>query len=80
MESKEISLIVGGKYHVKISDDDKAEGVFKGYSSIGSEIAVVIELVPNSLRFIPVSQIRYIDQIKLPETEDEPKKVDIYYR
>ena len=80
MESKEFSLTVGGTYNVKITDDDSAKGVFKGYSSIGSDIAVVIELEPGSLRFVPVSQIRYIDQISLPKSEDEPKKVDIYYR
>ena len=80
MESNEFALTVGGSYFVKITDDDSAKGIFKGYSSIGSEIAVVIELVPGSLRFIPVSQIVFIDQLSLPKSDDEPKKVDIYYR
>ena len=80
MESKELSLIVGGKYCVDYGGDLDATGIFKGYSSLGSEIAVVIEMDGGKQRFIPVGQIKYMDQLVLPKPDDEPKKVDIYYR
>jgi len=80
MESKEFSLTVGGTYQIMFAEDKSTRGVFKGYSSIGSEIAVVMEPEAGGLRFIPVQQILYIDQLSLPKSEDEPKKVDIYYR
>ena len=80
MESKDYSLIVGGNYYIDLGDDFSVQGVFKGYSSLGNEIAMVIEMNEGKLRFVPVRQIRYLDQITLPSTDDEPKKVDIYYR
>ena len=80
MDSKEFSLTVGGSYMVAFDKDNTTSGIFKGYSSIGSDIAIVIEPENGGLRFIPVQQIMYIDQLSLPKSEDEPKKVDIYYR
>ena len=80
METKDFSLTVDGKYKIDLGDDFEVTGIFKGYSSLGSEIALVIEMDGGQLRFVPVRQIRYMDQIELPKPEDEPKKVDIYYR
>ena len=80
MDSKELSLTVGGKYCVSLGDDLDVRGTFKGYSSLGNEIAVVIEMDGGRLRFIPVGPIQYMDQLVLPKPDDEPKKVDIYYR
>jgi len=80
MDSKEFSLTVDGSYRIMFAEDKTMTGKFKGYSSIGSEIAVVMEPDGGGLRFIPVQQILYIDQLSLPKSEDEPKKVDIYYR
>ena len=80
MESKDYSLTVDGTYRIALGDDIDVTGTFKGYSSLGNEIALVIEMSDEKLRFVPVRQIRYLDQIQLPKPDDEPKKVDIYYR
>lgn len=80
MESKDYSLTVDGTYRIALGDDIDVTGTFKGYSSLGNEIALVIEMNGGQLRFVPVKEIRYLDLIQLPKPEDEPKKVDIYYR
>ena len=76
----EFRLKADGKYNVKISEEIDISGTFKGYSSIGGEVAMVIEKGDGRKRFIPLSQIMYIDELEISETVEEPKKVDIYYR
>ena len=76
----EFRLKADGKYNVKISEEIDISGTFKGYSSIGGEVAMVIEKDDGRKRFIPLSQIMYIDELEISETVEEPKKVDIYYR
>ena len=80
METTEFILKPEGRYSVYIDEDNVFEGVFKGYSSLCGETAMVIEMDDGKLRFIPIAQIVYIDQIEIPESKDVPKKVDIYYR
>ena len=80
MDNNEIILKPESVCFIHIDEDFDFEGTFKGYSSLGNEIAVVIEMDGGRLRFIPVGQIQYMDQLVLPKPEDEPKKVDIYYR
>ena len=80
MEKNEIALQREGKYLIRIADEDDTIGLFKGYSSLGGDVAMVIEMEGEKVRFIPLSQIVYIDQLEIPESEEQPKKVDIYYR
>ena len=79
MEEPNYSLKEDGRYVVHTTDEDDTRGIFKGYSSLCGEVAVVIE-TNRKLRFIPIAQIVYIDQLEIPESEKQPKKVDIYYR
>ena len=80
MEKNEIALQREGKYLIRIADEDDTIGIFKGYSSLGGDVAMVIEMEGEKVRFIPLSQIVYIDQLEIPASEEQPKKVDIYYR
>ncbi len=80
MDGKEITLKTEGKYLIRIADEDDTIGVFKGYSSLGGDTAMVIEMDGGKIRFIPISQIVYIDQLEIPCSQEQPKKVDIYYR
>ena len=41
---------------------------------------MVIEMDGGKKRFVPLSQIVYIDELEIPKSEEQPKKVDIYYR
>ncbi len=80
MEEPNYSLKQDGKYLVRIADEDDTIGIFKGYSSLCGEVAMVVEIDGGKMRFIPLAQIVYIDQLEAPESEKQPKKVDIYYR
>ena len=80
MDGNELSLKVGGNYYVKMSEEDDVRGIFRGYSSLGGDVAMVIEKKDGLMRFIPLTQIIYIDQLNKPVAEEEPKNIDIYYR
>ena len=80
MDGNELSLKVGGNYYVKMSEEDDVRGIFRGYSSLGSDVAMVIEKKDGMMRFIPLTQIIYIDQLYKPVHEEQPKNIDIYYR
>ena len=80
MDGNEFSLKLSSKYLVRIADEDDTIGIFRGYSSLGGDVAMVIEMDTGKMRFIPLSQIVYIDQLETIEPESHPKKVDIYYR
>ena len=79
MENNEYILKPEGRYRVYIDEQNDFTGIFKGYSSLCGETAMVIE-VNGRLKFIPIAQILFIDQIDIPKSEEAPKKVDIYYR
>lgn len=78
---EELKMHIGGRYLVKIADEGDTIGIYKGYISIGEDVAIAIEPENSLMRFIPVSQIVYIDQLEIPSIDDVPdKKSDIYYR
>ena len=79
-EERNFALKQDGKYLIRIADEDDTIGIFKGYSSLAGEVAMVIEMDGGRMRFIPLAQIVYIDQLEVSETQEEPKKIDIYYR
>ena len=80
MDDKGFVLKQDGKYLVRIADEDDTIGLFKGYSSLAGDIAMVIEMDGGKMRFIPLAQIVYIDQLEIPASVEQPKKDDIYYR
>ena len=80
MDGSEFALKPEGRYCVWVDVDDSFKGIFKGYSSLCGEVAMVIDTGKGKLRFVPVAQIRYIDQLEIPESKEETSKVDIYYR
>ena len=80
MESSELVLKVGSNCYVKMTEEDDVRGIFRGYSSLGGDVAMVIEKNDGMMRFIPLTQIIYIDQLNKPVAEEEPKNIDIYYR
>ena len=79
-EERNFVLKQDGKYLIRIADEDDTIGIFKGYSSLAGEVAMVIEMDGGRMRFIPLAQIVYIDQLEASDTQEEPKKIDIYYR
>ena len=44
MTRSEITLNIGGRYSVKVSDVDDTVGAFKGYCALGVDTAIVIEM------------------------------------
>ena len=67
----ELEITKGWKYSVKNTRDEVIQGIFKGYSMIGSETAIVLE-IPETMH-VPVSKILSITLIESGPAE-EPKK------
>lgn len=80
MSDKDLEITKGWKYLVKMIDNGTAVGAFAGYSMIGSESAIVLEMDDKKLRFIPSTQIAYLDLLESKEKKDASKKgSDVYY-
>lgn len=79
MADTEIKFKTGGKYLVRIADEDDTIGIFKGYVAIGSDVALVIEMNDGKVRFIPIAQVVYIDVLETPDEDPVKKKLDVYY-
>jgi len=67
----ELEMTKGGKYSVKNTKDEVIQGIFKGYSMIGSETALVMGS-PDTI-YVPVSKILSITLLESGPVE-EPKK------
>ena len=79
MESKEIILKPETKCSVELTIENGGfDGIFKGYASLGGDVAMAFEC-NEKMRFVPISQIVYIETSTLTQ-EEQPKKIDIYYR
>ena len=80
LSDSEFTLNVGGRYRVKVPDEDDTEGIFRGYCAVGGDSAVVMELEGGMMRFIPVPQIVMIDVLE-PGVTDTGKRVrsDVNY-
>lgn len=74
MMSDEHSLKTGSKLLIATSEDENAIGHFKGYTMIGSESALVIEMDGGRVRYIPVSQISYMDLLESVEEKPSVKE------
>ncbi|MGN0098815.1 MAG: hypothetical protein ACI38Y_05780 [Candidatus Methanomethylophilaceae archaeon] len=71
----------GSKYRVNHGDEEFTEGVFRGFSVIGNDTAMVFELGDGTLRFINSSQIIFLDLLESAPAE-APKKSEpgsVYY-
>ncbi|MFA6709943.1 MAG: hypothetical protein WCR24_01190 [Candidatus Methanomethylophilaceae archaeon] len=79
---RDLEITKGWKYLVRIAEEKDAIGTFRGYSMVGSESAVVIEMENKRLRFIPVEQISYMELLE-NSLKEEPKTskkgMDTYY-
>lgn len=83
-KDKEIVLTKGSKYRVKsLEAKDKplvTHGTFKGYTAIGSDEGICIELdesykeTAGRIRVIPCHMILSIDVIKAKEEEEKIKE------
>ena len=72
----------GSKYRVNHGDEELTEGVFKGFSVIGNDTAMVFQLEDGTLRFINSSQIIFLDLLESAPVESAPKKSEpdsVYY-
>jgi len=67
----ELEITKGWKYSVKNTKDEVITGTFKGYSMIGSETAIVMEIPETA--YVPVSKILSIILTESGPAE-EPKK------
>jgi len=77
----EFSVSVGSKYRVNHGDEELTVGVFKGYSAIGSETAMVFQLDDGVIRFINLAQIIYLDLLEAAPKKPSKKKEtgSVYY-
>ena len=72
----------GSRYRVNHGDEELTEGVFKGFSVIGNDTAMVFQLSDGTLRFISATQIIYMDLLESAPVESVPKKTEpgsVYY-
>ena len=65
----EFVISAGSKCRVNHGDEELTVGFFKGYSAVGTETMMVIQMDDGTLRFINLAQIIYLDLL-----EDAPKK------
>ena len=80
MDNSDYILKIGEVCEFRLTDESQFSGTFMGYSSLGGEVAVVVRTQHSKMRFIPLTQIVYIDQSDIPVSREQPKKDDIYYR
>ncbi|MCQ2085964.1 MAG: hypothetical protein MJY54_00830 [archaeon] len=81
MITEEFMLNINGKYLVRVAEEDDTIGIFRGYSALGSDTAIAIEMDGGRIRLIPVAQIIYIDVLSSGEfeTKDSDKNRGLYY-
>ncbi|MBQ3737347.1 MAG: hypothetical protein II855_10545 [Candidatus Methanomethylophilaceae archaeon] len=71
MNGGNYELETGSKYLIRTAEDDDTIGRFAGYTMIGTESAIVVRMEGDKIRFIPVTQISYMD---LLESCGEPEQ------
>ena len=76
----DMELTRGSRYSVALDRAAEVAGVFKGYSVIGSETALVIDS-DGTTYFIMVNQIRFITLLEPAAAEIKKKKEGpgVYY-
>ena len=80
MTENEFKLNKGGRYLIRVPEEDDTIGSFRGYCTLGEDSALVIEMAEGRIRFVPVSQIAYIDVLDAGVSEKHgPKRDDVNY-
>jgi hypothetical protein len=81
VSDKETGLVEGWRYSVTTEKEPKSRGVFKGYTMLGSESAIVLQLSGGMIRMIPIVRIMHIDLIGPGERKrtEEKKPESGYY-
>ncbi|MCL2712814.1 MAG: hypothetical protein FWD37_06040 [Methanomassiliicoccaceae archaeon] len=79
-DEKDTELVKGSRCSVRFGKTEEVSGVFKGYSMIGSETAVVIDC-DGTVQFIMASHITSIKIIEPANSEIKKKKDEpgVYY-
>ena len=73
-------LTEGWKYSVATDEDQRSDGVFKGYAMLGTESAIVIQMQNDGIRIIPVASIIHIDLLESGDHKQDGKKPEsVYY-
>ena len=77
----EYVVSIGAKYRVNHGDEEPTVGIFKGYSAMGTETAMVFEMEDGTLRFINLAQIIYLDLLEgAPKKQSKKKETgSVYY-
>ena len=77
----EYIVSIGSKYSVDHGGEDLTVGIFKGYSAMGTETAMVFELENGTLRFINLAQIIYLVLLEAAPKKASKKKDtgSVYY-
>ena len=79
MNGGNYELEIGSKYLIRTSEDDDTIGRFAGYTMIGTESALVIRMDGDRIRFIPATQISYMDLLEsAEEPEHRPQPEHLY--
>ena len=76
MAEETYELKVGSKYLIRTSEDDDTLGHFVGYSMLGTESAIVIRMEGDRIRYVPVTQISFMDLLESaeqPEHRSQPE-------
>jgi sulfopyruvate decarboxylase TPP-binding subunit len=73
-EKEAIGLTEGERYTVTTDKDQRSKGVFRGYTMIGGEPAIVMQLSGGMTRFIPIVRILYIDMVGPAEQRKAEEK------
>ncbi|MDG6219928.1 MAG: hypothetical protein QCI38_00580 [Candidatus Thermoplasmatota archaeon] len=85
-KQKEVHLVEGSRYHLKsIATRDETletEGIFLGYTSIGSDEGICIKMgkshgdLADKVRVIPTHMLLAIDLIEQKEDEEEKGQIE----
>jgi len=80
-EKNELGLTEGWKYSVAIDKGPVSDGTFRGYTMLGTESAIVMQMSEGTTRIIPAASIIYIDLIESGERKptNEKKPESVYY-
>ena len=80
-EKNELGLTEGWKYSVIMDKGPVSDGTFKGYTMLGTESAIIIQMPEGTVRTIPVASIVYIDLVESGERkrQDEKRPESVYY-
>ena len=77
----DFTISIGSKCRVNHGDEEPTTGIFKGYSVMGTEFMMAVQMDDGTYRFINLAQIIYLDLLEdAPKEQDEEKgSGSVYY-